>query len=84
MSVTTTNTSDPAFDAAGLDDPVLGFLLRGEAETLYEAEERYLDQALPEVYVLLRSPVPDDELARHPLMALLLAHGSRGWEDSTL
>jgi hypothetical protein len=66
------------------DDPVIQLLLRGEARTLHEAEEKYLDQAMPEILELLRSPLGDDELSRHPLLRLVLAHGSRGWEDSIL
>ncbi len=64
------------------DDPVLRLLLRGEARTLYEAEEMYLDASMPEVLRLLGSPLSEDELCNHPLLTLLRAHGSRGWEDS--
>src|SRR5216684_3957041 len=49
------------------DDPVIRLLLRGEARTLHEAEEKYLDAAIPEVLDLLRGPLSNDELARHPL-----------------
>lgn len=63
-------------------DPVLRLLLHGEARTLDEAEELYLDASLPEVYRLLRSPLTDEELGRHPLLRLLVFRGSRGWEDS--
>lgn len=66
------------------DDPVIQLLLRGEAHTLYEAEEKYLNAAMPEILELLRSPLTNDQLARHPLLNLVLAHGSRGWEDSIL
>ena len=66
------------------DDPVILLLLRGEARALHEAEEKYLDAALPEILELLRGPLSNDELARHPLLNLILAHGSRGWEDSLL
>ncbi len=31
-----------------LDDPVIQLLLQGEAQTLHEAEEKYLDAAIPE------------------------------------
>ena len=44
----------------------------------------YLDESLPEVLELLRQPIPNDELARHPLLMLLRVRGSRGWEDSIL
>jgi hypothetical protein len=66
------------------DDPVIQLLLRGEARTLHEAEEKYLDAAIPEILDLLRGPLSNDELARHPLLNLIRAHGSRGWEDSLL
>jgi hypothetical protein len=66
------------------DDPVLRLILAGRARSLDEAEEIYLDESLPEVLELLRQPIPDEELARHPLMRLLRVRGSRGWEDSLL
>jgi hypothetical protein len=69
---------------AVLDDPVIRLLLRGEARTLHEAEEKYLDAAIPEILELLRGPLSNDELARHPLLNLVRSHGSRGWEDSLL
>lgn len=64
------------------DDPVTRLLLTGAAQTLEEAEEMYLDASIPEVIELLKGPLNDEELSRHPLMTMLLAHGSRGWEDS--
>jgi hypothetical protein len=70
----------PAID----EDPVLRFLLSGAAATLDEAEECYLDASMPEILRLLESPLSDKELSNHPLMVLLRAHGSRGWEDSVL
>jgi hypothetical protein len=66
------------------DDPVIQLLLCGEAQSLHEAEEKYLDAAMPEILALLRGPSSNEELARHPLLNLVLAHGSRGWEDSIL
>ena len=66
------------------DDPVIRLLLRGEARTLYEAEEKYLDAAIPEILELLGGPLDNAALSRHPLLNLVRAHGSRGWEDSTL
>ena len=65
-------------------DPIIQLLLAGEADTLHEAEEKYLDNAIPEILELLRSPRSNEELGRHPLLNLMLAHGSRGWEDSIL
>ena len=64
------------------NDPVAQLLLRGRAETLREAEELYLDSCLPEVIQLLQSGLSDEELGRHPLMQMLRAHGSRGWEEA--
>jgi hypothetical protein len=66
------------------DDPVLRLILSGKAQTLDEAEEMYVDASLPEVLRLLALPIPDEQLARHPLMTLLRVRGSRGWEDSVL
>jgi hypothetical protein len=66
------------------DDPILRLILSGKARTLDEAEEMYLDESLPEVLELLRKPIPDEEIAEHPLMMLLRVRGSRGREDSLL
>jgi hypothetical protein len=66
------------------DDPVIQLLLHGEAQTLHEAEEKYLNAAIPEVFALLGSSLANSELAAHPLLSLMRAHGSRGWEDSIL
>ena len=64
------------------DDPVIALLLSGESMTLHEAEETYLDRSLPLVLELLREPMSDEELGQHPLMRMLVAHGSRGREDT--
>ncbi len=66
------------------DDPVIRLLLSGEARILHEAEEKCLDSAMPEILELLAGPLSREELVRHPLLQLLRAHGSRGWEDSIL
>jgi hypothetical protein len=66
------------------DDPVFQLLLTGRARDLDEAEEMYLDASIPEVLELLRQPIPDEELAEHPLMRLIRVRGSRGLEDSLL
>ena len=63
-------------------DPVAELILSGEACTVDEAEELYLDRHLDEVLTLVRSSLSDEEFRRHPLIALLLARGSRGLEDS--
>jgi len=66
----------------GLGDPVADLLLAGEAATVDGAEELYLDRHLDEVIALVRSDLSDAEFRRHPLIVLLLARGSRGFEDS--
>lgn len=83
------SSSEPRGEADGLgdllvtiSDPVERMLLTGQAETVGEAEERYLDSCLPDAVRLLQSGATDEELARHPLMVMLRTHGSRGWEDS--
>ncbi len=63
-------------------DPVADLILRGEAATVDEAEEIYLDRHLEEVVRLVESTLSDDDFRRHPLIALLLSRGSRGFEDS--
>ena len=77
---------DPHYDEIPgvTDDPVLPLILTGKARDLDEAEEMYLDESLPEVIELLRLPMPDEELARHPLMMMLRFRGSRGRQDSIL
>lgn len=62
--------------------PIIELLLNGAVETVSQAEEMYLDAHLPEVLRLVESPLSDEEFRRHPLIVLLLAHGSRPWEDS--
>jgi hypothetical protein len=76
--------SEPApDDIAGItDDPIVAMLLRGEADTVSEAEEKYLDAHIADVVRLVESPLSDDELRNHPLIVMLLSHGSRDWEDS--
>jgi hypothetical protein len=61
---------------------VIDLLLNGEAQTADEAEALYLDRHLADVVALVRAPLSEAEFRRHPLIALLLSHGSRGWEDS--
>lgn len=65
-----------------LDDPVAQLLLSGEASTPSEAERLYLERHLDEILWLVQSPLSEEEFRRHPLIAMLFSHGSRGWEDS--
>ena len=66
------------------NDPVVHLLLTGQARTVAEAEEMYLNASLPEVIRVLQSSLSDEELGRHPLLVMYRRHGSRGWEDSIL
>jgi hypothetical protein len=59
-------------------------LIRGEAETVHAAESKYLDEHLADVVTLVESPLSDLEFRMHPLIVMLMSHGSRGWEDTML
>ena len=65
-----------------LEDPVAKLLLEGKAATASEAERLYLEEHLDEIVGLVESSLSDQEFRRHPLIAMLFSHGSRGWEDS--
>jgi len=65
-------------------DPVADLILAGRADTVDEAEELYLDEHLGEVVSLAESELSEKAFRSHPLIALLLARGSRPWEDSLL
>jgi hypothetical protein len=69
-------------DEAAFSDPIVKMLLRGEAATVSEAEEKYLDANIRQVIELVKSPMSDEEFRAHPLIVMLLSHGSREWEDS--
>jgi len=64
------------------DDPVMRLLLQGRAATVAEAEEMVLQTNLPEIVRLIESCLPEDQFLDHPLVQLLLGHGSRAWEDA--
>jgi len=70
--------------ASVIDDPVVELLLTGRADTAEQAERLYLEEHLDEVTRLVNSSLSDEEFRRHPLIAILLGRGSRGWEDSIL
>jgi hypothetical protein len=65
-------------------DPVERLLVSGAAATVSEAEELVLNSSLDAVTELLKSPLTDDELGRHPLLVLYRTHGSRPREDDLL
>lgn len=70
------------------NDPVTALLLSGEALTVHEAEEKFLNENVEAVSTmvleLVESNLSDEEFGRHPLIMLLRGHGSRRWEDSLL
>jgi hypothetical protein len=67
---------------ASTGDPVADLIVSGRAHTVEEAEGIYIDEHLHELVPLVESDLSDAEFRRHPLVALLLARGSRPWEDS--
>jgi hypothetical protein len=88
MAVISADTPRDSVELADLltaiSDPVERLLLTGEARTVHEAEEIYLDAAYPEVLALLAGPLSNEELGRHPLFVMYRSHGSRPREDSLL
>ena len=66
------------------DAPVLPRILSGRAKSLDKSEERFLDESFPAILELIGSPLHNEELDNHPLLALLRARGMRGREDSLL
>ncbi len=64
------------------NDPVMRLLLQGQAATVGEAEEMVLQANLPEIVRLIESCLPEDQFLDHALVQILLAHGSRAWEDA--
>jgi hypothetical protein len=66
------------------EDPVVKLLREGRASSAPEAERLYLEEHLSEVVCLVKSDLSDEDFRRHPLIAALLSHGSRGWDDSPL
>lgn len=65
-----------------LDDPVAQRLHSGQARTPSEAQRQSLESRVEDVLGLVQSPLSKEEFRRHPFIALLSSHGSRGWEDS--
>lgn len=56
-------------------------LLRGEADTASQAESQFLDAHLPQI-AHLTAILNDAQFIEHEAVKLLLAHGSRRWEDA--
>jgi hypothetical protein len=68
-------------DDVSLQREIDSLLISGQAATMAEAERLYLDTHLHDI-VVIAEQMSDDEFRRHGLVRLLLAHGSRPWEDS--
>ena len=67
--------------ASALEREIDELLISGRANTAAEAENMVLDGHLPEILKLAES-LSNEDFGRHELVRLLLAHGSRPWEDS--
>jgi hypothetical protein len=66
---------------AAMQSEIDSLLLTGRASTMTDAENMFLDAHLEEIAELAER-LTDEEFGRHELVRLLLAHGSRPWEDS--
>jgi len=69
-------------DVGDADQAVTELLLDGLAQTVADAEEIYLNSHLSDVLRLVSSPLSDEEFRSHPLISLLISHGSRNWDDA--
>jgi hypothetical protein len=69
------------FTAATCDREINELLLSGQAQTMSEAENQFLDAHLSELAEWLDS-LTDEQAASDEVVRLLLSHGSRPWEDS--
>lgn len=67
--------------ASALQGEIDELLVSGRAHTMAEAENMVLDAHLPEI-PKLAGALSNEDFDRHELVRLLLAHGSRSWEDS--
>ena len=67
--------------ASPLEAEIDELLVAGRAQTMAEAEDMVLDAHLHEIAELAES-LSNEDFGRHELVRLLLAHGSRPWEDS--
>lgn len=56
-------------------------LLNGTASTMHEAETLFLDTYLDQISQLVNQ-LDESMLIEHEAIKLLMAHGSRPWEDA--
>jgi hypothetical protein len=66
---------------SAMEAEIEALLLSGRASSMAEAESMVLDARLEEIAELAQR-LTEEEFSRHELVRLLLAHGSRPWEDS--
>jgi hypothetical protein len=66
---------------SAMEAEIEALLLSGRASSMAEAESMVLDAHLEEIAELAQR-LTEEEFGRHELVRLLLAHGSRPWEDS--
>ncbi|MGO8898705.1 MAG: hypothetical protein ACLQU5_10215 [Isosphaeraceae bacterium] len=66
---------------SAMETEIEALLLSGQASSTARAESMVLDAHLAEIAELAQR-LTEEEFGRHELVRLLLAHGSRPWEDS--
>jgi hypothetical protein len=69
-------------DAEAIESEIMQILVAGEADSAAEAQRRFLERHIDDVARLALEPLSDEEFRRHPLIVLLMMHGSRSREDS--
>ena len=72
---------DPLLDSNSVHAEIDQLLLTGKAATASEAESMFLDAHLEDL-ARLAVELDEESFANHEAVKLLMAHGSRTWEDS--
>lgn len=72
---------EPLLDSNTVHEQIDALLLSGKAQTAYEAEEMFLDAHLHD-FARLALELDDEAFKNHEAVKLLMAHGSRPFEDS--
>ncbi len=66
---------------SAMQSEIDALLISGRATSMTEAEQMFLDAHLSDIAALAER-LSDEEFRRHELVRLLLAYGSRPFEDS--